>query len=162
MKLEELKNRIIEAWADVGRPTQRLVEHECDECHQLETAFANLEWKVISSDLLRENFDAQPLFSPEAFHGFLPAYLIYSLENFGEDDVSEFTIYTLSPGSDIKADPRWWQRRFSHFQSNQFNLVYDFLTLALVEEDITLDKTAISRGMDRLKQFVEPFLGELR
>jgi hypothetical protein len=155
---KELRTRIIDAWDDVGRPTQRLVEHECEECQELEMAFANLEWKKVPSDLLRRNFGAQPLFSPEAFHGFLPAYLVYSLENFGKDEVSEFTIYTLSPGSDIKTNPTWWQRRFSHFRLNQLSLVYDFLNLTLVEEDLTWDNTAIRRGMDRLKQFVEPFL----
>lgn len=154
----ELRTRIIDAWDEVGRPTQRLVEHECEECQQLEAAFASLEWKVVPVELLRENFDAQPLFSPEAFHGFLPAYLVYSLERFGEDEVSEFTLYTLSPGSDIKINPTWWQRRFSHFQLIQLSLVYDFLNLALVDQNITLDKTAIRRGMDRLKQFVEPCL----
>lgn len=158
MERKELTTRIIDAWDEVGRPTQRLVEHECEECQELEVAFANLEWKEVPCNLLRENFNAQPLFSPEAFHGFLPAYLVYSLENFGKDEVSEFTIYTLSPKRDIKTNPTWWQRRFSHFQSNQLSLVYDFLNLALVEEDLTWDKTAIRRGMDRLKQFVEPSL----
>ncbi len=83
-QLETLKQKIVSAFGDVLYPKGDIVSHECDECCEVGRIFANLDWKTIEPQFLENNYDKLPVFSPEAFHFFLPAYLIYSLEHFEE------------------------------------------------------------------------------
>lgn len=159
-QLETLKQKVILAFANVPYPESDLVRHECEECRDIRKAFTNLDWKTIDSKLLEENFGSLSFFSPEAFHFFLPAYLVYSLEHFEDDfnEVPEFTTYTLTPDKEIKENPGWWQERFENFTKEQFNLIYDFLDLAKSNEEFDEFITSIIRGKERLKEFVEPTL----
>lgn len=156
--LKELKKKVVEAFDNVTYPEGFIIEHECKECLEVRKAFLNKDWKEITPKILQENYDKLPLFSPEAFHYFLPAYLIYSLENFVFEDVCEFTLYTLTPDKDIKSRPTWWQEKFKYFTLEQFNLIYEFLELAVEVEEFAYHKTNIERGKQRLKEFVEPTL----
>lgn len=96
---QEFRERIIRAFADVPAPESLLINHECDECLELQRAFLGKSWREISSELTRKHFSDLSLFSPQAFHAFIPAYLLHSVENLDADDsVSEFTAYALLPG----------------------------------------------------------------
>jgi hypothetical protein len=55
-------------------------------------------WWEISTEVLRANYDALPLLTPQAYHYYLPAYLLAALENLKpHDSILEFTVYSLSP-----------------------------------------------------------------
>lgn len=154
-KIENLKDKIIKAFSNVSYPKDFITNHECDECFAVRKAFLNKSWKEITPSVLEENYDKLPLFSPEAFHCFLPAYLVYSLENFVYEGVCEFTLYTLTPNREIKINPIWWQERFKEFNLTEFNLIYEFLDLAEQHEEFIYHKTNIEKGKQRLKEFVE-------
>jgi len=159
-QLETLKLKIIEAFADVPYPKGVIAPHECDECQDVRKTFAELDWKTIDQQILENNYDKLPLFSPEAFHFFLPAYLIYSLKHFEDkyNEVPEFTIYTLTPDKSLKENPTCWQEKFENFTLEQFNLIYDFLDLAKENKEFESFITNIKRGKERLKEFIEPTL----
>ncbi len=75
-----------------------LLNMSAKECFEVRKAFLNKDWKEITPKILQENYDKLPLFSPEAFHYFLPAYLIYLLENFVFEDVCEFDFIYINAG----------------------------------------------------------------
>lgn len=160
-KIENLKNKIIEAFDGVSYPKGFITTHECAECFAVRKAFLNKSWREVTPEILEENYDKLPLFSPEAFHCFLPAYLLYSLENFVFEAVCEFTLYTLTPNKEIKTEPIWWQERFKEFNLTQFSLIYEFLDLAEQDEEFIYHKTNIEKGKQRLKEFVESTLAKI-
>lgn len=163
-KLESLKNRVLKSFADVQYPKGIIAPHECDECFDLRKTFKNQNWKTIDTKIIEENYSQLPLFSDEAFHYFLPAYLIYSLENFNDADdnmVCEFTIYGVSPSkTGIREDLDYWKYKFSNFTIEQINLIYDFLDLVKANESESFrffDKI-VDDGKVSLKTYIEPNL----
>jgi hypothetical protein len=157
-RIGEIRRRINQAFADAAAPTGSVIEHNCEECFALETTFANRKWQEIDLEVVEKNFSNLPLFSPEAFHYFLPAYLLHALEPAElNGSVMEFTIYALSPNKEIEHDPsrlKWWRRRFASFSSEQLQLIYDFFDLAATDEHFSIDKTLIERGKERLKRYM--------
>lgn len=160
-QLEILKQKVTSSFANVAYPKDEIAPHDCDECRGVRKAFANQNWKTINSKILEENYDKLPLFSPEGFHYFLPAFLIYSLTDFNDNLVCEYTIYTLSPSKkDIKERLNFWQYRFEHFTLEQINLIYEFLDLVEMKKDdcfYSFEKQAVA-GKKMLKEFIEPIL----
>jgi len=104
-QIESLKSSVIQAFGEVESPAkENIVEHECEECCGVRKDFTELKWQKASNELLENNYDKIPLFSPTAFNYFLPAYLLYTLRNFDDDfsDVCDFTLYALTPGKTWK------------------------------------------------------------
>ncbi len=88
-EVEALKARVAAAFADVPPPPEGgLVSHPCEECAGVARSFAGLRWGEAGAEVLEENYDKLPLFTPAAFRHFLPAYLLYSLEHFEYAGVS--------------------------------------------------------------------------
>ncbi len=71
---------------------------ELDEEQALYETLKGRSWPDIPSDFLCHYPDAFCLLAPEALAAFIPAWLMYSLENLqGENEIREFLIYTFSP-----------------------------------------------------------------
>jgi len=160
-ELEILKQKIALAFTNVSYPKAEIAPHDCDECREVSRTFANQDWKTISSKILEENYGNISLLSSEAFHYFLPAFLIYSLNNFNDNFVCEFTIYSVSPSKkDIKERLDFWQYKFEHFSLEQINVVYEFLDLVEMKKDdyFHLLEKQIITGKEMLKKFIEPIL----
>lgn len=151
--ITEFRKQIVTAFADVPAPNALLINHQCDECLELQQAFEGLSWRDIPSALLKDNYSNLSLFSAEAFHAFIPAYLIHSVENWdGEDMVSEFTAYSLLPDDLADKDEghgNWWKFKLSLFNDEQFALLLEYL--GLVERtDEYFDHSLMKRGRERL------------
>ncbi|MBX7173666.1 MAG: hypothetical protein K1X72_22040 [Pyrinomonadaceae bacterium] len=148
-KLTELKSKIIKAFESVSVPKGFITDHECEECFGVRKAFCNKDWKAITAEILRENYDKLPLFTAEAFHSFLPSYLIHSLEHFAEtDDVYEFTGYQFMVRNDDEVE-RYSQRlisRFEYFTKEQIEVVLEFIDLAILNEDYYVMRRELERG----------------
>ncbi len=103
--IDHLKSEIVKAFAEVEQPPKdNIALHECEECRGVRSDFAKVKWRETSSELLERNYDKIPLFSPAAFNYFLPAYLLYTLNNFDDElsDVCDFTLYALTPDKSWK------------------------------------------------------------
>ena len=128
-KFEELQQKILRAFANVPYPEGKVAPHECDECHEVIELFADLDWKPINPEIIEEHHGSMSLFSPEAFNYFLPAYLIYSLKHFSEDDtVCEFTIYALTPNIEMIEEKEekqieFLRNKFQNFTREQINCI---------------------------------------
>lgn len=157
-KIEYLKNEIFKAFANVEQPAKdNIALHECEECRGVREDFANVRWQEASDELLEGSYDKLPLFSPQAFNYFLPAFLIYTLDNFDDfySEVCEFTLYALTPEKswiDEKGEiSKWYKQKFAPFTLAQMNLIYQFLALAKENPIYMTNITSIERVFDRLK-----------
>ncbi len=133
-KIEHLKREIFKVFGEVEQPAEdNMISHECEECDAVKNDFAGVNWKDAGGELLERNHDKIPLFSPAAFNYFLPAFLMYVVDNFdSHSTVGEFTIYALAPGKRWNQDDMetYWSERFGLFSDEQMNVIYSFLKLA--------------------------------
>lgn len=157
-QIESLKKEIIEAFGKVGMPGwDNIALHECEECRGVQKSFINVKWQKAGDELLEANYDKIPLFSPAAFHYFLPAYLLYTLRNFDDEfsEVCEFTLYALTPGKSWRGESgeisSYWIEKFRPFTERQMNAVYSFLELARQNPIYENQITSIERSFDRLR-----------
>ena len=73
-----------------------VAEHECDECLEIRKAFADQSPFGLPAPVLEYHHDSLPMMSPAAFHHFLPAYLIYAIDN-PDSLVAQSAWFSLSP-----------------------------------------------------------------
>ena len=151
---ERLKAKVAAAFAHVPRPPAgEVATCGCDECAGVAESFAGLDWRDVGAEVLEENYDKLPLFSPAAFRHFLPAYLLRSLERFESEGVCEYTLYALTPGKETESSARLYTACFSPFTPEQMDAVYDFLDLAARDERFAYHHTSIERGRKRLEKY---------
>lgn len=158
-KLEKLKQRILTAFDDVPYPEGLIAPHECDECYEIRKTFAGSDWKTIDPKVLEENFGIISLFSSQAFHYFLPAYLIYSLNRFSEKDNTtlEFTVYAITPGKEaVENRFDYWRERFEEFNSEQMSCIYEFLDFVRQDESHYSFIDDVIKGEKNLREFIKP------
>ena len=133
--------------------------HQCEECRGVRKDFANVNWQEVSSELLENNYDKIPLFSPQAFNYFLPGYLLYTLNRFDYEysEVCEFTLYAVTPDKVWKKEngeiSSYWIEKLRLFTFAQMNCIYQFLELARQNPIYKYtDMTSIERAFNRLKE----------
>jgi len=158
-RIEALKGKIRSGFANTRHPgPDKLALHECDECQAVRDAFARVDWKTLDDEVIKANFDKLPLFSPEAFHFFLPAYILYSLTHL-YSEACAFMVYALTPKeqkrneAERKAMLLWWQERLKPFSQKQMGIVYEFLDIVKDEEGFRHDREDIDLGKKKLREF---------
>jgi|HubBroStandDraft_1064217.scaffolds.fasta_scaffold53384_3 hypothetical protein len=115
---EQLRNQIRQAFP----PAQfygPITPCDCEECTDIRDGLRHKRWDEISTQFL--DFTCSPvLLTPEAFHAFLPAYLLRGLDDLGGDTVvREFTVYSLCPNGSEEQ---------SHEYQNQLLQVASFMS----------------------------------
>ena len=157
-QIESLKDAITKAFSKAESPAKDdIVEHECEECCGVRKDFTSIKWLKANDELLENNYDKIPLFSPTAFNYFLPAYLLYTIRNFDDDfsEVCDFTLYALTPGKTWKDEngqiSSYWIEKFRPFTVEQMNIIYRFLELAEQNPIYANQLSSIKRAFDRLK-----------
>ncbi len=116
LSVENLQFKIETAFSDVAPPaSNNIIEHECQECRDVERNFRNQSWRNIEPEKIKWAYDKLPLFTPEAYIYFLPAFMLYSLRE-PESEVCEFLVYGLT---NKKPTSEWWQERYSKFTEAQ-------------------------------------------
>lgn len=157
-KLKLIEN-IFEAFAEVPHPERNVAPCGCGECRDLERAFhdasSGASWQTLPPSFIEDHFGDLPLFSPEAFHYVLPAYLVHALRNYDNEDsnVREWTIYTLTPGKEPDSKKLWRVARFSPFTAEQMRVIYEYLALIRRDPDAYDFYKDIDRGLPRLQKY---------
>jgi len=115
--------------------------HDCEECDGVRKAFSRQAPFSLPSNVLECHHDSLPLMSPEAFHHFLPAYLIYSV-NSPMSLVAQSAWFSLSPP---ELDQRYADRfgRFSESEKAVVLQVVEFMIEA--DKDLQLDERERAR-----------------
>ncbi|MDA1273064.1 MAG: hypothetical protein O2960_03280 [Verrucomicrobia bacterium] len=87
------------------------------ECTEVASAFGGQKWQDVSIDLVRRFKEALPLFTPEAFAYYLPAYMVACADDYrGVDVAVDSVIFNLTP-----PEPRsGWQWDFFLARAGRF------------------------------------------
>jgi hypothetical protein len=135
--LQDFRQRLLNAFPP--HPFQGLVSShdECDDGIHLRRELLGKQWDDLSPEVLFHGSIALPLLEPDALVCFLPAWLLRSMQTFGEDSiVLEFTLYFLCPGND---EDGWDERGIAEltalFDPTQKGVIEDLLR-AVVADDV--------------------------
>jgi hypothetical protein len=96
--------------------------------------FKGNHWKKIPPEILVKHVYDLPLFSPEAFRFYLPAYLLASLRGEPSGDFGEFTYYEFVPPEDEGSDMEYFLKRVEGFDRPQRASIRQFVEL-FIEAD---------------------------
>ena len=120
-----VRESIQSAFADVAHPGKDNITKctwpDCPECADISQSFGEKSAQSVQESVLAEH-TALPLFTPEAFHYFIPAYMLYSLRH-PDSDVAFFTRQSLGEGG----IDEFYMKRFRLFTSRQREAVIAFL-----------------------------------
>jgi hypothetical protein len=149
-KIEGLRQKILAAFPKIAPPLpENLTEHRCDECDGVRDDFSGVEWWSADNTLIDENYDDLPLFTPEAFHYYLPAFLLRSLDSFDPDnEVLQFSVYGLSPTKTPVDAPRY-RARLNLFTPEQNSAVASFLEQIQMDERFYNYYADVERGLGK-------------
>lgn len=85
-----LKETIKAAFAPVPYPGDTNITrcpYHCKPCEEIADYFKGKGWEGHSVEDLRDHHTALSLFTPEAFHYFLPAFMLASVESYDNTDI---------------------------------------------------------------------------
>jgi hypothetical protein len=123
-----LRETIKEAFADVPYPGDKNITrcpYHCKPCEEISEYFKGKGWEGHSVEDLRDHHTALSLFTPEAFHYFLPAYMLASIESYDKTDILPDSIRFHF---EFNLDHRdHFLVRLSKFSEAQRNAIVEFL-----------------------------------
>jgi hypothetical protein len=144
LSVENLQAKIEAAFSDVKPPlSENIIEHECQECRDVERTFRNQNWRNIEPKKVEWAYDKLPLFTPEAFHYFLPAFMLYSTQE-PNSEVCEFVVFALASK---KASEEWWQERLDKFTTVQKAACNLFLRWLLPNPEYVCDSKDMEKAL---------------
>lgn len=118
MQVEELKTKIVRAFADVPYPgDNHIAYHECDECDGVRKDFRGQSPASLAPQVVDYNYESFPLLSPQAQRYFLPAYLADVIDNF-DSKVTFYLLFNLSSAR---------RKSLRNFTPKEKEAVVDFL-----------------------------------
>lgn len=130
-----MKAALLAAFAAVPYPGDEriVVDQEAfdPECAEIVRAFTGMRWQDVSVETVRRFKDALPLFTPEAFGFYLPAYMVACIDAPHEVDVAlDSVLFRLTPPLPASGW-RWdfFQARVQGFKALQVDAIRSFLAL---------------------------------
>lgn len=121
-----LKEQIRAAFAEVPYPgDENIVQGPSLEAKEIESFFRGKRWDEITLENLNGNPPMDPSAGPsfmteQAFHYYLPAYLMITIDSKPEADViPEFTVHRLSIPEIPEAERSWYRSRVARFTRTQ-------------------------------------------
>ena len=149
-----LQEKFRNAFKKAKRPRiDDIVECDCWECADIQEAFKDQVSENLQEDIIVNNLTLS-LFSPRAFHYFLPGYIIFFLKN--ESflyQVGQSILLALLPGKEDDASKSYWCDRVKLFSVEQMEALYEFIDYMKNKPEILRDQTLIERGEKRLKRY---------
>lgn len=123
-----LQEKIAAAFADVAQPGDDAITHcpyQCFECTAVAGFFKGKAWKDISVNDARHYHGALNVFTPEAFHYFVPAFMLASLAAYDKHDIIPDSIrYHLEFALEHKD---YFNIRMSRLSAAQKKVLTEFL-----------------------------------
>ncbi len=123
-----LKQTIEAAFANVPYPGDGNITHcpyNCSECRRIAIYFKGKSWTGNTLEELRLQHVALSLFTPEAFHYFLPAFMLVSLEEYEKGDVIPDAIrFHFEYSQEMKSH---FAVRMSKFSAAQRAVIIEYL-----------------------------------
>lgn len=132
-----VKSTILRAFAATPYPgDDNLVTNSTNqdpESQEIAEAFRGKQWNTISAKTLHEFAQALPLFTPEAFRYYLPAYMLESISlPESEDILKDVVPFNLMPPSDRNApDGTFFMERAAQFTVQEREAIASYLSLVM-------------------------------
>ena len=126
----ELVKQIRDAFADVPYPGDNHLSYNPEDlgANQIADAFRGKHWTEVPFETLLYHNDALHFFTDEAFHFYLPAYLLAVLERYDDADIlPEMLVGVLTAPDPEAPDYSFFQQKFKSFTSAQEAAVKAFL-----------------------------------
>jgi hypothetical protein len=133
-QLNELRQKILATFPKTDPPlSENITSHPCEECAAVAEDFRDVKWWCADEPLIDENFDDLPLFTPEAYHYYLPAFLLRALDNFDPDNlVAQFCLYDLTLNK--TPEDGWYSPRLQQFTCDEVATIVAFLRYVCGDE----------------------------
>src|SRR5262245_19634067 len=110
MGADKLNQKLEAAFSGTARPApEAIVSHSCEECFRIRDDFAPHAWPTVPARVIEYHRNSFPLFTPQAFRYYLPAYVIYALHH-PESEVAGLTIERLR---DLGQPDVFWTERLA-------------------------------------------------
>ena len=160
--LDQLRIAVTHAFADVQPPPtgESIVLCPCEECQSVRhnlTLVLGSHWAEMPNEIIDSLYDKLPFLLPEAFRYCLPAFMIRSMDDWGQSDVWEFTVYALCPSEKYTrhagAMERWWRSRLALFSGAQMGVINSFLDLVMTDMQRWRMWTVADEGKRMLAQY---------
>jgi hypothetical protein len=123
-----LKETIEKAFADVPYPGDGNITrcpYNCAECRRIAAFFKGKQWTGHVAEELRPYHVALSLFTPEAFHYFLPAFMLVSLAAYEKGDVIPDAVrFHFEYSQEMQSH---FAVRMSKFSTDQRHAIIDYL-----------------------------------
>ena len=123
-----LNEKIAAAFADVAQPADDAITrcpYQCFECTAVAGFFKGKKWTDITVADARHYHGALNVFTPEAFHYFVPAFMLASLEAYDKHDIIPDSIrYHLEFALEHR---EYFNVRMSRLSTAQKKIITDFL-----------------------------------
>ena len=126
----QLRQEIEQVFADVPYPGDNNITHcpyNCSECRRVALFFKGKTWTGHNGEELKPFHVALSLFTPEAFHYFLPAFMLVSMGGYERGDVIPDAIrFHFEYSQEMKGT---FAVRMSKFSAHQRKSIIDYLIL---------------------------------
>ena len=123
-----LKHSIENAFASVPYPGDNNLTrcpYHCAECRRIAEFFKGKVWAGQTLEELKNYHVALSLFTPEAFHYFLPAFMLVSLDHYDKGDVIPDSIrFHFEYSQEMRSH---FAVRMSKFSHEQRKAIIDYL-----------------------------------
>ena len=123
-----LKQTIESVFTDVPYPGDGNITrcpYHCAECLAVAKFFKGRSWQGNTVEELREHHTALALFTPEAFHYFLPAFMLASIDGYDKFDVIPDSV--RSHFEYLREHREYFAVRMSQFTLEQRKAIIGFL-----------------------------------
>lgn len=118
--------RIIEtAFTETPHPSM-ITSHDCQECYEISEAFKGKNWKDVDQHILIFQRDALPLFTPEAWRYYLPAYMLFAIHDYSEaDTIPHNIVWGIEEPKDGKSDADLRIKIENYLTSDQYEVTQE-------------------------------------
>jgi hypothetical protein len=144
----ELRTEILNTFAKSSPPgVDDLALDMSPDSMNLRSELGGIPWWEVTDTAIGRNYDNLPLLTPNAYHYYLPAFILSSLRNFESVNlVLVHTVFSLAPFKTSVDDLRFKTRR-ELFTAQEVEVVVMFLQCIVDDESMYSLYNDAERGM---------------
>ncbi len=150
--METLVREIGEAFAGCAQPSDdELLHPDCMDDVDVLEFYGGVRWQDMTDEMIVYGYAAPTAFSPKAFQYYLPAYLIWTLNNLDSTEyAAESILLALDPGTEAEMLHDFRKSKFSLFTPAQVAVIKKFLWHVSTHPDLgaIADRALVNYWMD--------------
>jgi hypothetical protein len=149
--MEDIINKINIAFGSTQAPSKaEMLDERLSDESEIIHLMSIRRWQDVKPETLMKLHSALPALSPKAFKFFLPAFMVWAIENrFKSDSFTlDSTIYALNPFFRGKLNS-YAQSKLEGFCKEQVSIIITFLELMASDEGGNADRDSARSALDR-------------